>query len=324
MLKKSEMKNFLLIVRLAGLIPALNEARIHFVKTIYNRLGIREILMYYLNAGRGTFTNALYKSMYSNILERKIGEGIDIMSEDWDNLIILDAYRSDYFKKYSQLEGKFTEVVSKGDHSHEFVKQNFRQEFWDTVIVTANVWYQKSPFTNQNTFFKMINPVSSERFEHRLITEAAIIENQKHPDKRLIVHYMSPHTPFEGALADDLQKPPWPGGIYQMFRCGVINKETLRESYRETINIIEQKVEKLLPHLKGKTIITSDHGENLGERQHGLKLISHGNPSEECRMVPWLVIECNERKVVQADKPIQNKVLTDYELNKRLKYLGYA
>jgi hypothetical protein len=266
---------------------------------------------------------ALYKNIFTKKLENEIGEGIEIMSEDWDNLIILDAYRSDYFKNYSQLEGEFTEIVSKGDHSHEFVKKNFRSEYWDTILITANVWYEKSPMIGEDTFFRMVNPVANERFEHHLVSDAALEEIQKHPDKRVIIHYMSPHAPFEGTIAEDLVEPPW-RGMYHMFRCGVIEKEILRKSYRETIQIIEEEVEKMLPHLEGKTIITSDHGENLGEKQHGLTLFGHGHPSKECRIVPWLTIDSGKRKIVKIDEPRDNKVLTDYELNRRLEYLGYT
>lgn len=315
---------FILIFESQGLLAALRETCGYIRKRLYNRIGITYFLRYYLDTGGPiSFFWALYKNMYTKKLELEIGEGIEVMSKDWDNLIILDAYRFDYFKKYSQLEGELTQVVSRGDHSPEFVKNNFQGEFWDTVVITANVFYVKSPFLNGNTFFKMIYPVRNEKSEHRLITNAAIDANQKYPDKRLIVHYMSPHTPFEGALADDLVEPPW-RDMYQMFRCGAINKENLRNSYVETIEIIEQEVRKLLPHLEGKIVITSDHGENLAERQHGLTLLGHGHPSKECRVVPWLVINSKVRKVIKTDEPKQDEVLRDYNLNRRLKDLGYA
>ena len=323
MFKVSEIKKFFYILRSQGLIAALNEARIHSVTLIYGRLGIRRNLMLYLNAGRGTFFSALYKNLYTYMLENEIGEGIEVMYEHWYNLIILDAYRSDYFRKYSQLEGELTEVVSKGDFSPEFISKNFRGEFWDTVVVTANVFYHISPFINDDTFFKMVFPERNEKSKHRLVTEAAAEENKNYPNKRLIVHYMSPHDPFEGALADNLVEPPWQG-MYQMFRCGKINKKILRNSYIETIREIELEVQKLLPELEGKTVITSDHGENLAEKQHGLTLLGHGHPSKECRMVPWLEIDHNERKILRADEPKPNKKLNEIELIKRLEYFGYA
>jgi hypothetical protein len=323
-IKNKQIKNFFLIWESQGLRAAFDEARLHIRKRIYNRLGIPDLLRFYLDTdGRNTIFWALYKNIFTKKLELEIGEGIEIMSEDWDNLIILDAYRYDYFKKYSSLEGELRKVVSRGDHSHEFIKKNFRGEFWDTVVITANGYYEQSPFIFENTFFKIVNPLSHDVPGHRLVSNAAVEEIEKHPNKRVIIHYMSPHTPFEGPLAEGLVKPPW-YSMYQMFRCGVIDKEILRKSYVETIRVIEQEIKYLLPHLEGKTVITSDHGENLGERQHGLTLLGHGHPSKECKIVPWLVIDSNERRVVQTDEPKPNKILSDYELNRRLEYLGYA
>ena len=323
MLDKVLVEDFVLIWRHRGFLEALRNVRAYVRRTIYYRSGIENFLRYYLDTdGKNTILWAIYKNLYSRQLEREIGEGIEIMSEDWDNLIILDAYRADYFKEYSQLKGEFSEVVSRGDHSHEFIKKNFKGRFWDTLVISANVWYEKSPFTDENTFFKLINPVSNRRSDHRLVSEVAIEQNQRHPDKRLIIHYMSPHSPFEGEIAENLVERPW-RGMYHMFKSGVIEKEVLRESYRETIQIIEQEVETVLPYLQGRTVITSDHGENLGEKQHGMTLHSHGHPSKECRIVPWLVIDSDERKTVNDDEPEQDQVLSDIELNQRLEYLGY-
>jgi len=323
MLSKSIIEDFALIWKSQGFFEAFRNARVFLRKKVYQKSRIENFFRYYLNTdGRNTLFWVLYKNLFNIKLNRDIGKGIDIMAEDWDNLIILDAYRSDYFEKYSKLEGEFEEVVSKGDHSHEFIKKNFRGRFWDTIVVTANVWYEKSPFTDEMTFFKLINPVSQRKSEHRLVSDAALEENRNHPDKRLIIHYMSPHGPLEGHLAETLVERPW-RGIYHMFSSGVIDKHVLRKSYRETIDIIEDEVLRLLPHLQGKTIITSDHGENLGEKQHGLTLDSHGHPSKECRLVPWLIVDFEERKAITSDRPKSDRHLSDDDLNKRLEYLGY-
>jgi len=70
---------------------------------------------------------------------RRNPSGTDVMSEDWDNLILLDACRYDAFSKVNTLKGNLEERVSKGSTSKEFIKSNFvGRELHDTVYITAN------------------------------------------------------------------------------------------------------------------------------------------------------------------------------------------
>ena len=280
-----------------------------------------------LIGGRSTLFWALYVNIYQPILEKKIGSGVDIMDEDWDNLIILDAYRADSFKEHSQLQGQYKDVVSRGNHSHEFVAKNFQdEEYHDTVVVTSNVWYEKCPYINEETFHSLINPVGIDnrsKTNPEKVTEAALEAIEEFPNKRLIIHYMSPHAPFMGETANKFETDgPWQG-MYERYRRGEIPKEVVEQSYIETIRIIEDEVQGLTRELDGKTVVTSDHGENLGEVQHGMELIDHGNPSPECRYVPWLEMEYNRRKKTTKDSPIGFDSLEEDTIEQRLKHLGY-
>jgi hypothetical protein len=44
-----------------------------------------------------TLSNAIYTRIYKQFINKQLGEGIAVMKKDWDNLILLDAYRYDYF-----------------------------------------------------------------------------------------------------------------------------------------------------------------------------------------------------------------------------------
>lgn len=46
--------------------------------------------------------------------------GIDIIDQDWDNLIILDGCRYDYFKQQNDLNGQLQPVISKSSTSSKF------------------------------------------------------------------------------------------------------------------------------------------------------------------------------------------------------------
>ena len=45
------------------------------------------------------------------------GSGIDVMTEDWDTLVILDACRLDYFRSQHSFDGELRSVVSRGGNS---------------------------------------------------------------------------------------------------------------------------------------------------------------------------------------------------------------
>lgn len=67
--------------------------------------------------------------------------GIDVMDQDWDNLIILDACRADYFEQVADLSifDEYRVVTSKASATPEFVEKTFTgREFGDTVYVNSN------------------------------------------------------------------------------------------------------------------------------------------------------------------------------------------
>lgn len=64
-----------------------------------------------------------------------------------------------------------------------------------------------------------------------------------------------------------------------------IPKDEIIEAYEENLEIVLQHAEELAENLDGKTVITADHGELLGEKG----LFSHPNKFEakKLRKVPW-------------------------------------
>lgn len=325
---KQQLDNFREVAEKKGFREASYRTRIYLRQVIYDRTGLAGIIRYYLLVpGRSTLLWILYVRIYKPILEKKIGSGVKIMNKDWDNLVLLDAYRADYFSEYSSLEGHYESVVSKGNHSHEFVAKNFADgKYHDTVVVTSNIWYEKSPCIDESTFHTLINPVGvndRSMTNPEKVTKAALDAIENFPNKRIIVHYMSPHTPFMGETAGRFEtEGPWQG-IYEKYRRGEIEKGVVEQSYIETIRAIENEVQQLINEFNGKTVVSSDHGENLGEVQHGVELLGHGNPSPECRSVPWLEMNYDERRNITKDSPIGFNTLDEKTVEKRLEYLGY-
>lgn len=249
------------------------------------------------------------------------------MDKNWDNLILLDSYRADYFEEYSSISGELSTISSKGTWSLEFIVNNFQgSEFHDTIVVTSNPYYKRYSKLSQDTFYSIIYCEKTEGIQSfDDVSKKAIEMNEKYPDKRLIIHYMKPHAPHIGETSDRLRdeySDVYPG-MFMLYRSGVIQKHVLEQSYIDTISIIEPKVQEVLNKIDGKSVVSADHGENLGEKHHGLTQVGHGNPTPECYRVPWLEIECSERREVVEDPPIKSASVDEEVIERNLRALGY-
>jgi hypothetical protein len=111
--------------------------------------------------------------------------------------------------------------------------------------------------------------------------------------------------------------------MFSAYRDGLITKETLEQTYLETVRLAESEVNKLIHEVDGKTVVSSDHGENLGEIQHGIEMVEHGLETPECRLVPWLELPHQERREIIEEPPVEVDSVDEKEIEERLADLGY-
>jgi hypothetical protein len=170
------------------------------------------------------------------------------------------------------------------------------------------------------------------------VVKEALTLSDKYPNKRLIIHFLQPHTPFirrdgQRILVDS------PYRDYDAARNGDISNEEIKAVYKENIEHVLDHVDDLIQQLDGQTVVTADHGELLGEGVGILTEILHprwsirerrnfdyGHYSHlrkpELVNVPWLVIEDNERRDIVAEDPVGVEMKSrDFE--EHLKALGY-
>lgn len=234
-------------------------------------------------------------------------DAVDVMAEDWDTLVILDACRADAFEDVVDIDtfDQYSTVVSQGSHSSEWTRRTFNGEtFPDTIYISANphtslladgtfhelveTWrkYEKSP--------NMINPTE--------ILDAAVAANERSPNKRLIVHFMQPHG-----------------------TGGLVETSDYETAYQETIAEMVDVVTELADRVGGKTVVTADHGElfnggwkaKVGIDSHKARLRFPGLVS-----VPWATLDGKRRTVTEGDAPTETR--SDLaEINDRLRDLGY-
>lgn len=275
--------------------------------------------------------------------------GTSIHKKDWDNLIIIDSCRCDFFKQNNSIEGDLEPFYSLGSSSSEFVRANFsNQEHHDLVVTSANGWYEKVYLQEGFSVFDLheIKPDNQanetddvyQKFKNagrggwvrpEAVTEKAKEVSKKYPSKRHLIHYHQPHIPFIGPTGieyfDELPLG-WGDGGHQGNLS--ISDEIVRQAYSENVNIALDAVSNLLPHLKGKTVISADHGDHLGERGFPIPIKLYAHPSqyysEELTKVPWFVVEHDDRKEIYEEDP-KKEITTDdeKEIDERLRNLGY-
>jgi len=303
-------------------------------------VGGLQAIIRFIQWKRSKLVRKILNPIFKWDFQRKHGRGIDVMEQDWDNLIILDACRYEEFESVFYNQGELHKVVSKGHESWGFMKANFvGRSLHDTVYITANPF---SPKINNGVFHKMISLV--DKWDDDIgtiwpsdVTEAAFQASNEFPDKRIIVHFMQPHAPhlslgnskfnqagFSQTWEEDANSNKADGvKVWSAVKNGLITDQDLYESYVNNLQIVKPFVRELITGLKGKTVVTADHGENLGESRLGLKLYGHYYHTNETRFVPWLEIRDDLRKEVATSEPIGDVGPEHDVVNRRLNELGY-
>lgn len=233
------------------------------------------------------------------------GKSIFDMDCDWENLIILDAARHDL---YEQVNGPTDYRITKASQTTEFLERTFSQGNYDDIIyITSNPFFEEEKFEEftgrkpSEVFHSVFRTYrhSWDDQENTVMPESvrkdALTSNKLFPNKKKIIHFMQPHYPFIGfnftkeGLNQDLDRDRKELSLWQRAAMGQYDRESVWEAYRENLEIVMPHVQDLVEKLEGKTVITSDHGNMVGE--NGVWGHSRGLRTEQLRKVPWDVRE---------------------------------
>ena len=233
-------------------------------------------------------------------------QGVLIYSLDWDLLIIFDACRADFFEKYSLPYLKrnlnvteYRRVWSRGSYTGQWFWNTFNSELRNCVYVCNNpaVIDQTKDFSRyEKNFSKVIRIFKStwgklgycNTYRPDLALFSAKV--QHYLGYRVIVHLLQPHPPY--CFVKELARYEMHvAGMYQDVRCGRLSRELVVKGYVLNlcyITVVTADFIRSLP--KGlKIVVTSDHGELLGENnQYGHFT---GEPHPVLRTVPFLVVK---------------------------------
>lgn len=159
------------------------------------------------------------------------------------------------------------------------------------------------------------------------VTEYAKDALEEFPNKRLVVHYLQPHQPFVGETGrekfDTTEYSPW---MEKIEGRRSITRDELRTAFMENFELVVPEVNQLVDYLPGKTVVTSDHGQTMGERARPIPVSEYGHPrgiyTEQLVKVPWLIIEDDRREISTGDAARREDV-DDTVVEERLEDLGY-
>lgn len=288
-------------------------------------------------------TGNVHDAVYEN-------DGVRVIEEDWDNLIVLDACRYDAFERIRpefDVSGRLEKRTSRGSMTREYLEENFPDDSYpDVVYVTANPFVD----TDHGEKFCHVENVwvdgwdeETETVMPNTVLERALEVDEVYPSKRLIVHFMQPHNPFVGeskieargygslrdkalgGTGEDRQR----ADIWELLGRGVVSEAEVRSAYEDNLRIALSSVATLCDDLTGKTVVTSDHGNVFGDRAWPVPIRVYGHePGVRIAGlvdVPWLVTDHEARKEIHAGvgssetESIERDVVDD-----RLEALGYT
>ena len=234
--------------------------------------------------------------------------GIYVVEENWDNLIILDACRYDVLREVMGEDKDIGYRVSRGSSTLEWVRENFTNRKHDDIVyVTANPWLNRLA---ADSFHKIIS-VWKDGWDDNLntvhpktMTEYAKKAAKEYPDKRLIIHYMQPHQPYiekynlPAIMSVDYVRPKELIGQSERGNYGPL---AVWDAYKRSLEATLPHVFALINELKGRTVISADHGELFGKKILFFTFTGHywGIRVPELVEVPWVVFEGEERKRIE-------------------------
>lgn len=171
--------------------------------------------------------------------------------------------------------------------------------------------------------------------EHRTVRpetlrDAALKAAEEYPHKRVIVHFMQPHAPYIGPTGVS-NLPTDYLNFWSAYDDGEfdIDLETAKQAYRENLKLVLPSLKDLLDKFQGKTVVTADHGELLGDRDWPIPVRRYGHPPHTNHTklveVPWFEHTNGERKRITSEPTDEaNTDLDSAVVEERLRDLGYA
>jgi hypothetical protein len=271
------------------------------------------------------------------------GPGVDYAGGDWDTLVILDACRGDLFEEVTSLRrwDEYERVSSGCGATRTWFERKWNGEYGDIVYVSGSpILSRRAPGSFHRTVECWQDAIDEELNgpNPEVVTESAIKAHKEFPNKRVVVHYQQPHYPFlqdpdlhftefAGTNQWDVDADPRAADVWEALRAGIVNKNEVWDGYKRNLEYVIQEVDELLNEIDGKVVISSDHGNLLGEMTYPIPFREYGHPQHLAQPaltnVPWAVSDGPRRNIVTEEVESDTDA-TSEEIQNHLNALGYV
>lgn len=237
-----------------------------------------------------------------------------IHNTEWDYLLILDACRYDLFEKKFEnyFDGDLSAARSEGSNTVEWITKTFPSHY-DITYIAGNAFINSrgvkglfiAEYSNQypdylatDHFERIIDTWEwgYDKEKETVLPSAVNQDLRRYHDDKVLAHYIQPHFPwargdqeietererrkgFQGKVSDPR--------FSRIFLYEKFGENKVREAYIDNLELVLEGVSRVLKDLKGRIIISADHGEFLsGSRSH-----PPCRDDPELRIVPWCEIK---------------------------------
>lgn len=225
-------------------------------------------------------------------------------------LIVIDACRYDIFSKIYKdyVSGQLIKVVSPGPNTYEWLPKLFSLPDFDNLCffcahpIIKDHFIKEYEFIPSNRNVKVISmwPKEKSKIGTVLPTEVNKEIIRRGLSKRNIIWYVQPHIPWimfpnfsEQMIKEANEKNVRPRFfIKRKIKEGELSKEEIIKAYIHNLRLVLYSISKVIKVAKKVTpiiILTSDHGEFLGE--YGFFLHDPHLFLPQTCIVPWLIVK---------------------------------
>lgn len=268
---------------------------------------------------------------------------VELLEADKFLLVIFDSCRYDAFAETygDHYEGTLQKVRTTNTYTKKYQQTTWPDQYDLTYVaggpVISDRNFKRSDLSYRpSKHFDTIVPAWDRGYEKELgvTPPEAVTEVARETDAdRMIVHYFQPHAPYVGEQRLRESHAPSEDDsslietrveslrqIYEQIEAGEIDDEKLKGAYYSNLERVMRAAKPLIADVDRPTVITSDHGELLGEDG---RYLHGGLPHPVLCTLPWLNISAcvGEMETPSIRKTTEDKPSKSVE--EQLRDLGY-
>jgi len=221
-----------------------------------------------------------------------------IWNTNWKYLFVLDACRYDYFKELyiNYFKGKLLKVYSPACRTVEWLDTIFKRPL-NCYYFSCCPWIHSH--SRWSLYNRKIIDLWDGIWESKLKTvpakeanKAILIKYLEYIKRKSIIHYVQPHYPYIGKYKFPIPPSGKIDNMNQIIMMLQGREEELKKAYISNLEYVLEATKELIDYLDGDNIIiTSDHGELLGEHNYYFHDYSPVVIWKELREIPWLILK---------------------------------